>query len=426
MDRFIGLIGIVVLLGLAYLLSSNRKKISLRIILTGLTLQFAIGFTLLRWEGGATFIRIIAEKVVAFLNLTHLGTSLLFGQLGNPANAGTYGFQFAFTALTMIIFFSAFMAALYYLGIMQKVIEAIAWIMQRLMRTSGAESLSCSANIFVGQTEAPLLVRPFLSTLTMSELMTIMIGGFATIAGSVFGAYVSIGANPSFLIIGSCMAVPGALMMGKILYPETEQSETAGHVKMPKFDMGSNLLDAIAKGTGDGLHLALNVAAMLIAFMALIGFVDMVLGWADGLIDGRLLGAVATGPSGEFSGFFPGSLKTFFGTMFRPIAFLMGVPAAESALVGQLLGLKIAVNEFIGYDAMMKMVGEGLLSHKAEMIATFALCGFANFSSIGIQIGGMAALAPDRRSDLAKLGLRAMFGGAIVTCITGTIAGLLM
>lgn len=430
MERFVGLLGLLTLLCFAFLLSNNRSKVSLRLVLTGVALQFITGFLLLRWSWGQRGIQVFAEKITAFLQLADNGSRFLFGNIVDASMMDTFGFQFAFSVLPIIIFFSAFMAVLYYFGIMQVVIRYIAFGMQKIMGTSGAETLSCTGNIFVGQTEAPLLVRPFLPRVTQSELLTIMVGGFATIAGSVMGAYIKMGVDPTYLIIGSCMAVPGSLMIGKMIYPEVERPETSGNVNMPKLDVGSNLLDAIARGTTDGLHLALNVAAMLIAFIALIAFIDMVLSWLDAIIDGRLLAAPFNQRLGEFSapGYFssvvPGSLKTLFGTLLKPLAWLMGVPAADAAEVGHLLGIKISVNEFVGYAELVKL--KGVISHKAELIATFALCGFANFSSIGIQIGGLSALAPERREDLARLGLKAMFGGAIVTCMSATIAGMIM
>ncbi len=430
MDRYIGLVGILVLLALTYLMSTNRRAINWRLVLIGMTSQFVIGFLLLRWENGAAAINWLSDKVIAFLNLTYLGSGFLFGKLVDPTMQGTFGFQFAFVVLPMIIFFSAFTALLYYLGVMQKVIEWMSWVTQKLMGTSGAETLSATGNIFLGQTEAPLLIRPFLSSLTKSELLCVMLGGFANIAGSVLGAYVAFGANASYLIIGSCMSVPGSLMISKMLVPETEESVTMGHVKVPHFDVGTNALDAVSRGTTDGLQLAFNVGAMLVVFLALLGFVDAVLGWADRLIDGQLLGAPLV--NGEyravewFHSVVPGSLKTAFGTLFSPLAYLMGVPAVDAAKVGHLLGIKLSANEFVGYLEMSKMVAEKALTAKAQIIATFALCGFANFSSIGIQIGGLSALAPERRADLSRLALRAMLGGAIVTCITGAIAGILM
>lgn len=429
MDRFVGLLGIVALLGIAYLLSDNRREIKIRVILTGLAMQFVIGFLLLRWEAGAAGIRWFAAKVDAFLKLTDYGTKFMFGNIVDPGMMDTFGFQFAFGVLPIIIFFSGFMGLLYYLGVMQKVIQVMAFLMRKVMGTSGAETLSCTANIFVGQTEAPLLVRPFLSKMTNSELLTVMVGGFATIAGSVLGAYVRMGVSPEHLIIGSCMAVPGALMIGKMLCPEVEHSATAGDVKIPKMDVGSNMLDAISRGISDGLQLALNVAAMLIAFIALIAFLDVVLAWLDQVVDGWMLGAPLVNGEYKAEAFFgsviPGSLKTFFGTLLSPLAVLMGVPAVDAERVGHLLGLKLSVNEFIGYAEYVKMVGRGELLEKSQIIAAFALCGFANFSSIGIQIGGLSVLAPERRADLAKLAMRAMLGGAIVTCITGSIAGIL-
>lgn len=430
MDRYIGLVGIVVLLGLTYLMSTNRRAINWRLVLMGMASQFMMGFLLLRWDEGANAINWLSDKTIAFLNLTYKGSSFMFGNLVNADMQSTFGFQFAFIVLPMIIFFAAFTSLLYYLGVMQKVIEGMSWITQKIMGTSGAETLSATGNIFLGQTEAPLLIRPFLDKLTQSELLCVMLGGFANIAGSVLGAYVAFGADPSYLIIASCMSVPGSLMISKIIVPETEQSMTMGHVKVPKFEVGTNALDAVSRGTTDGLQLAFNVGAMLIVFLALLGFVDMVLAWADRLIDGRLLGAPLVNGEYQAAAWFhsvvPGSLKTFFGTMFSPLAYLMGVPGVDAARVGHLLGIKISANEFVGYLEMSKMMAEKALTPKSQIIATFALCGFANFSSIGIQIGGLSALAPDRRSDLARLALRAMLGGAIVTCITGAIAGILL
>ncbi len=293
------------------------------------------------------------------------------------------------------------------------------------MRTSGAESLSCSANIFVGQTEAPLLIRPFLPHLTMSELCAVMVGGFGTIAGSVMAGYIMMGIPADHIIIASCMAAPASLMIAKIIFPETEQSETAGNMQLPKIDVGQNALDAITKGTTDGLHLALNVGAMLVSFITLIFFADKILLFLDRLIDGHLLGGALL-PNSEYSGYFPGSLRTIFSTLFSPLVFLMGIPAADLTTVGHLLGLKISVNEFVAYATLAPMIKSQAISPKAAIMATYMLCGFANFGSIGIQIGGISALAPDRRSDLAKLGLKAMFGGAIVSCLTATIVGLIL
>lgn len=425
MNRLTGIAGILLLLGLAVLISNNRRAIRVRTVLVGFGLQLGVAFLLIRWPQGNRGIGIVAEKVTAFLKLTHNGTVLLFGNLVNPEYMETFGFQFAFSVLPIIIFFSAFTAFLYHLGILQKIVQVFAWVMMRLMRTSGAESLSCSSNIFLGQTEAPLVIRPFLNHLTPSELCAVMVGGFATIAGSIMGGYILMGIPAQHILIASCMAAPASLMVAKMIFPETQHPQTAGDIALPPIETGRNVLDAIAKGTGDGLHLALNVAAMLISFLALLAFFDAILGFFDRIIDGRWLGGSLMGNK-EYAGWFPGSLKTAFGTLLSPLVRLMGVPAGESGVVGHLLGLKITANEFVAYTQLAPMIKEGLISSKSQIIATYMLCGFANFGSIGIQIGGIAALAPDRRSDLARLALRAMFGGAIVSCLSGTIVGMLL
>jgi CNT family concentrative nucleoside transporter len=317
---------------------------------------------------------------------------------------------------------------------LQIVIEAIARFMRWTVGTSGAETLSCSANIFVGQTEAPLLIKPFLNDMTRSELLTVMVGGFATIAGGVLAAYIAMGIPAGHLIAASVMAAPAALMVGKIIYPELEHSTTAGDIELPEIESGSNVIEAASNGITDGLKLAVNVAAMLVGFIALIAVVDVVLNWVDALVDGSLLhGVYVTYGSGgmspvvgEFTGVIPGSLQTLFGTLLRPLAWLMGVAWADAALVGNLLGIKLSLNELVAYGVLNTYFQDGAMSERSMVIATYALCGFANFSSIGIQIGGISAVAPSRRSDLAQLGLKAMFGGAIASCLTATIAGMLL
>jgi CNT family concentrative nucleoside transporter len=382
------------------------------------------------------------QKVAAFLSLSDYGARFLFGNLADPqyffpggaSSWPGFGFQFAFKVLPTILFFGGFMAVLYYLGIMQIVIEAIARFMRWTVGTSGAETLSCSANIFVGQTEAPLLIKPFLSDMTRSELLTVMVGGFATIAGGVLAAYIAMGIPAGHLIAASVMAAPAALLVGKIIYPELEHSTTAGDIDLPDIESGSNVIEAASNGISDGLKLAVNVAAMLVGFIALIAVVDVVLNWVDALVDGSLLhGAYVTYGSGgmspvvgEFTGIFPGSLQTLFGTLLRPLAWLMGVAWNDAALVGNLLGIKLSLNELVAYGVLSTYFQDGAMSERSMVIATYALCGFANFSSIGIQIGGISAVAPSRRSDLAQLGLKAMFGGAIASCLTATIAGMLL
>jgi len=357
-----------------------------------------------------------SSKVAAFLNLSDYGARFLFGNLADPQHYFPaadsmwpgFGFLFAFKVLPTIVFFGGFMAVLYYLGIMQKVIVALSRFMSWTIGTSGAETLSCTANIFVGQTEAPLLIKPFLAGMTVSELLTIMVGGFATIAGGVLAGYIAMGV--------------------------TEISQTAGEVNMPDIEAGGNVIEAATNGISDGLKLAVNVGAMLLGFIALMAIVDVSLNWVDSLIDGRMLaGAYIEYDSGgmspvggEFVGFFPGSLRTLFGTLLSPLAWLMGVPWADATKVGNLLGIKLSLNEFVSFGTLGTYIADGALSERGMVISTYALCGFANFSSIGIQIGGISALAPQRKSDLARVGLRAMFGGALASWLTATIAGILL
>lgn len=383
---------------------------------------------------GKVIFQALSEKVDGFLKLTDYGTGFLFGNLIKPEYISQFGFQFAFAVLPTIIFFAAFMSILYYLGVIQVVVQIMARFMRWTMGTSGAETLSCSANIFVGQTEAPLLIKPFLNDMTLSEISTVMVGGFATIAGGVLAGYIRMGINPSYLIAASVMSAPAALVMGKIIYPETEHSLTAGDVEIPKVKTANNLLEATSNGIVDGLKLAVNVGAMLVGFIALIALIDVILNYADSLIDGKLLGghfvATADNPfspvKGEYTGIFPGSLKTLFGNALRYLAFIMGTPWKDTIEVGNLLGLKLAVNEFVAYGALGAEIAKNTLSPRSIIIATYALCGFANFASIGIQIGGIGALVPGRRRDLAKVGLKAMFAGALASWMTATIAGFLV
>ena len=384
----------------------------------------------------------LSSKVAKFLALSDYGAAFLFGNLieskyfftGQGASWPGFGFQFAFKVLPTIIFFGGLMSILYYLGIMQKVIESIGRFMKWTIGTSGAETLSCSANIFVGQTEGPLLIKPFLNDMTRSELTTVMIGGFATIAGGVMAGYIAMGIPAGHLIAASVMSAPAALVVGKIIYPELEHSQTAGDAKLPAIQSGNNIIEAATNGISDGFKLAANVGAMLIGFIALIALVDVILNWLDSIIDGKLLAGeyvsyAVSGLSpavGEFKGYFPGSLQTLFGTIFRPLAFVMGVPWQDAASVGNLLGIKISLNEFVAYGTLGNYISENVLSPRSVIISTYALCGFANFASIGIQLGGISALAPNRKSDLAAVGLKAMFGGAIASWMTASIAGMFL
>ncbi len=437
-------VGIVAVAAVVLLLVNSRLRLAPRlqaplgILLVVATIAWLVAADL----HGQIIFGALSDKVTAFLSLSDYGARFLFGNLadrqyffpGGAASWPGFGFQFAFKVLPTIIFFGGFMAILYYLGIMQVVIVALARFMRWTVGTSGAETLSCTANIFVGQTEAPLLIKPFLNDMTKSELLTIMVGGFATIAGGVLAAYIAMGIPAGHLIAASVMSAPAALLIGNIIYPELEHSTTAGDVNMPAIDSGDNVIEAAANGITDGLKLAVNVGAMLIGFIALIAVLDVTLNWFDSLIDGTLLhggwvvyGSGGMSPvTGEYLGIFPGSLQTLFGTLLKPLAFLMGVPWADAARVGNLLGIKISLNELVAYGVLGSYVQEGVISDRAMIISTYALCGFANFSSIGIQLGGIAAVAPGRRTDLAKLGLKAMFGGAIASWLTASVAGILL
>jgi len=411
--------------------------------LAALTVVLCVAFLISRGLYGHLIFAAFSDKVAAFLNLSDYGAKFLFGNLSDPQyffpgpDGGWpgFGFQFAFKVLPTIIFFGGFMSVLYHLGIMQKVIESMARFMRWTIGTSGAETFSCTANVFVGQTEAPLLIKPFLDDMTRSELLTIMVGGFATIAGGVLAGYIAMGVPAGHLIAASVMSAPAALVIGKIIYPELEHSKTAGDLKTPEIEVGGNVIEAASNGIIDGLKLAVNVGAMLIGFIALIAVIDTVMIWLDALIDGRLLGGEYVAYTfdtlwspvrGEYLGIFPGSLQTLFGSLLRPVAWLMGVPWADAAAVGNLLGIKLSLNEFVAYGALASYIQEGVLSERAMIISTYALCGFANFASIGIQIGGISAVAPGRKTDLANLGLRAMLGGALASWLTATIAGLLL
>jgi CNT family concentrative nucleoside transporter len=429
---------------LAFLLLNGRFQLrpAMQRFAGALFVLVGVGVLVSRDFHGERLFEALGSKVADFLNLSDYGARFLFGNLANPDHffpgEGSlwpgFGFLFAFKVLPTIVFFGGFMAVLYYLGVMQKVIEAMARFMRWTIGTSGAETLSCTANIFVGQTEAPLLIKPFLDKMTGSELLTIMVGGFATIAGGVLAAFIAMGVPAEHLIAASVMSAPAALVIGKIIFPEKEHSATAGDVKLPDIKVGGNVIEAASNGITDGLKLAVNVGAMLLGFIALIAVVDVLLNWADSLIDGRLLhGVVVTYSSGgmspvtsEFAGIFPGSLQTLFGTILRPLAWLMGVPWQDAASVGSLLGIKLSLNELVAYGQLGAYINQEALSERAIVISTYALCGFANFSSIGIQIGGISAIAPQRKSDLAKIGLRAMFGGALASWTTAAIAGMLI
>jgi len=402
MERLISFLGLFSMLAIAWALSSNRRAIRWRPVIVGSLLQIVFALIILRTEIGRATFDVLGAGINRFLDFTDAGAAFVFGERFKD-------FYFAFKVLPTIIFFSSFIAILYYLGVLQRVVSVFARLMVRTMGTSGAESLSASANIFVGQTEAPMLIRPFVGAMTMSELMAVMTGGFATIAGGVMAAYVGMGVSAKHLLAASVMSAPAALVMAKLMLPETEHSKTAGKVEIEVARPWANVLDAAASGAADGLKLALNVGAMLIAFVALIALLDWPLTALGGAIGLPEL-----------------SLKWVLGQLGRPLAWLMGVPWAECQSVGTLLGIKTAINEFVGYVELQKMTAAGELSERAQVIATYALCGFSNFSSIAIQIGGIGGMAPERKSDLARLGLRAMVAGTLACFQTATIAGFLL
>jgi len=402
MERLISILGLLSILGIAWALSNNRRAIRWRPVVVGTVLQLLFAVIILRTELGRATFDALGAGINKFLDFTDAGASFVFGDKFKD-------FYFAFKVLPTIVFFSSFITILYYLGILQRLVALFARLMVRFMGTSGAESLSASANIFVGQTEAPLLIRPYVGAMTMSELMAVMTGGFATIAGGVMAAYVGMGVSAKHLLAASVMSAPAALVMAKLMFPETEKSKTAGSVDIEIERPWANVIDAAATGAADGLKLALNVGAMLIAFVALIALVD----WPIGKL-------------GAWMGHPELSLNVILGFVCRPLAWLMGVPWAEADKVGTLIGIKTAINEFVGYAELQKMVAGGMLSQRAQVIATYALCGFSNFSSIAIQIGGIGGMAPERKADLARIGLRAMVAGSLACFQTATIAGLLL
>jgi CNT family concentrative nucleoside transporter len=414
MERLISLLGMVAMIGLAYAMSYDRRHFPWRVVLWGTGLQIIFAFIILWSDAGKMAFQWAGDKISAFLGFTRYGTEFLFGNLVKPEYQNTFGFQFAFGILPTIIYFSAVMSILYHLGVMQKIVEVIAKAMAKTMGTSGAESLSCSANICVGQTEAPLLIRPFVAQATNSELMAIMCGGFATVAGGVMAGYIAMGIPAAHLLAASVMSAPAALVMAKIILPEKEEPVTKGHVKVPPEKIAGDVIEAAAVGAADGLKLALNVGAMLLAFIALIAVVNA----GMGVIHNALA-------SIGFS-YFPADLRTLLGWIFSPLAWLMGVPWKDCVEFGNLLGTKISINEFVAYVRLGDLIKNGGMSERGITIATYALCGFANFSSIAIQIGGIGGMAPERRGDLAKLGLRSMFGGALASWMTATVAGMLI
>ena len=431
-----GLLGLAAILGIAFALSRHRRQIDWRTVGAGLLLQIIFAVLILKGEAMGeyfaplawpkAFFSWVSSFFVLVLEFTTEGARFVFGDLAlSPGQENSLGSFFAFQVLPTIIFFSALMSILYYLGIMQWIVTGMAWLVRRFLRTSGAESLSVTANIFVGQTEAPLVVRPYLSGMTTSELMAVMTGGMATIAGGVMAAYIQMlgdafaqaqglpldAARLAFaeqLLGASLMAAPAALLLAKIMIPETKTPETSGEARVETDQRSENVIDAAANGAADGLKLALNVAAMLIAFIALIAMGNYIVGWISGLF-----GAEVT-------------LQQLFGWILAPVAWTIGVPWEDAVHFGSLLGTKVVLNEFVAYLGLAQNIEAAVLSQKTVVMATFALCGFANFSSIAIQIGGIGPLAPKRTSELAQLGLRAVLCGTLANMMTATIAGVLV
>ncbi len=416
MARFTGLLGLVALLSVAYSLSTNRRAIRWRTVAWGLSLQILFAFLVLKWTFGQTVLHVGATAVTSLLGHAADGSSLVFGQqLGNPASPLSV---LAFAVLPTIIFVSALFAMLYHLGIMQWVIRGAAWLMQRTMGTSGAESTNVAASIFMGQTEAPLTIRPFLNGATRSELMTIMTSGMAHVSGGIMAAYIAFGIHAQDLLSAVIMTAPGTILIAKMLVPETEIPATAGTVHMPPDEQhrDENLLGSVARGTIDGGQLAFNVAIMLISFLALVGLVNaLMLGIHNGL------GVHHIG-SHEVS--FPTSLNAVLGVIGAPVAWLIGIPWHEARAVGNLLGTRAVLNEFIAFQQLGAQ--KASIDPRSFSIATFALCGFANLGSIGMQIGGIGALIPSRRNDLAQLGLRAMLAGTMANLMSASIVSLLL
>ncbi|HUL33877.1 MAG TPA: nucleoside transporter C-terminal domain-containing protein [Candidatus Eisenbacteria bacterium] len=408
MGRFTGVLGMLVIIGGAYLFSTSRKSIKLKTVLWGVGLQLTLGYFVLRSSFGSKIFSFLGNGANKLLSFSYAGSTFVFGDLGMPKELSRLGFNFAFQVLPTIIFIAAFFAVLYHLGIMQIIIRAAAWIMTRVMGASGAESLNVAASIFMGQTEAPLTIRPFLPKLTKSELMCVMTSGMAHISGGMMAGYIQVGgADPKNLLTAVIMTAPGTLLMAKMLVPETEEPLTAGRVEMPQMERESNLLGAIARGTGDGLNLALNVGAMLITFIALLALLN------------AMMGGVHNWPH---MAWFPDSMQTLFGWVFSPVAWLIGIPWHDAPKIGNLLGTRMVINEFVAFSQLGPM--KGSLDPRSFTIATFALCGFANFSSIGIQIGGIGALAPEQRGQLAKFGIRAMLAGTMANLMSACIVGL--
>ncbi len=411
MGRFTGILGLLTMLSLAYIFSTNRRAIRFKTVGWGLALQFGFAVLVLRWEVGRKVFQVIGDYVTRLLSYSFAGSEFVFGELGKKNSH--LGLYFAFQVLPTIIFIAAFFAVLYHFGIMQFIIRQAARVMTRFMGASGAESLNVAASIFMGQTEAPLTIRPYLPDVTRSELMTIMTSGMAHVSGGIMAAYIMFGIDAKALLSAVIMTAPGTILISKMLVPETEKPLTAGKVELAEMeDKSENAIGAIARGTTDGMYLAFNVAAMLISFLALIALTN------------GILGGIHNGLAHFGFGHFPETLQTIFGAIFAPIAWVIGVPWKDCMAVGNLLGTRMVMNELVAFSMLGPQ--KAVLAQRSFTIATFALTGFANFSSIGIQIGGIGALAPNKKGELARLGLRAMLAGTMANLMSASIAGMLL
>ncbi len=412
-----GIFGLAVLISFAYMVSSNKKSIDWRQITAGVGLQIVFAVIVILVPGGREFFNFISRIFVKVIDFAMSGAVFVFGDL---ARASEFGFIFAFQVLPTIIFFASLMAVLYHIGLMQKIVQGMAWVMMKVLRVSGSESLSVAANVFIGQTEAPLVVRPYIAKMTESELFTMMVGGMATIAGAVLAAYIAmLGGTDEVqrlfyarhLLAASVMAAPATIVIAKLLRPETEESLTKGTIRLEIEKTATNVIEAAANGAADGVKLSLNVGGMLLAFFALITMVNFPLAWI-----GQITGIESV--IGQTL-----SLSIILGYILSPLAWIIGIPWSEATIVGGLIGEKIVINEFVAYLHLGEI--KNTLSEHSVLISTYALCGFANFSSIAIQLGGIGGLAPNRRSDIARLGMRAVMGGTLATMMTATIAGVL-
>jgi len=406
MDKIIGIFGLAIFILIAYLFSTNRKKVDWKLVTIGVVLQVIFALLVLKVPLGQKFFQFASNIIDKLLQFTTEGTAFVFGDL---VNVNKIGFIFALQVLPTIIFFSALMSILYHLGVMQFFISIISKGLAKILGTSGAETLSAVANIFVSQNEAPLIIKPYMEKMTKSELYSVMVGGMATVAGSVMAGYVAMGVSAGHLLAASVMSAPASLVIAKIIIPETEEPLTKNSIELKNEKTATNIIEAAANGAMDGIQIAFNVGGLLIAFIALIALLNFLLGWLGGLVGADFL-----------------SLSWIFGKLFSPVAYIMGIPAKDIAVAGNLLGQKVVLNEFVAYANLSPLIASGQLTEKTIVILTYALCGFANFSSIAIQIASIGGVAPGKRRDVAKLGLKAVLGGSLAAFMTAAIAGILL